>query len=217
MDARVNFALKQQIRVLQEKNAAFKNCLLQACSKQEFEIRLATMVEVDTIVAVVNGGYAEEQKVVKRPGISRTTAGAIINIINSTGTDMLCCCAYGTVIGTVTHQANCTEKGGKIIVSRDAVGSSSFGMLTVDHNFRRQGVGKQLMDGVKILAQALQSKSIQISVLSYSDEKQSLVNYYKARGFLVTNPCKQWPSFMLERLSEAGKAMHFIEMEMSLK
>jgi GNAT superfamily N-acetyltransferase len=109
------------------------------------------------------------------------------------------------------------EKGGKLIVSRDAVGSSSFGMLTVDHRFRRRGVGTLLMDGVKILAQAAQSKSIQMSVLSYSDEKQSLVNYYCGRGFSVTDPCKQWPTFMLERLSEAGKSMYFIEMAMPLK
>jgi hypothetical protein len=55
-----------------------------------------------------------------------------------------------------------------------------------------------------------------MTVLSYSDEKQSLVKYYQARGFSVTNPRKEWPQFMLERLSEAGKATYFIEMELIL-
>jgi ribosomal protein S18 acetylase RimI-like enzyme len=210
--------LQQRLEAMQRQNGLLKDILLQqACSNDSFTLRLATLDDVATVVEVVNGGYGEEQAVVKKPGISRTNADAIVTLINTPETDMLCCCLGGAVVGCVTHQANCTEKGGNIVVTRELVGCSSFGMLAVHPEFRRQGVGNLLLGGVQLLARARGSKSIQMSVLSYSDEQQSLVKYYTARGFSVTDTHKPWPAFMLDRLSEAGKAMFFIEMRMPLE
>lgn len=53
-----------------------------------------------------------------------------------------------------------------------------------------------------------------MSVLSYSNEKQGLVRYYTKRGYTVTNPHKEWPEWLVDKiLSEKGKETYFIEMQ----
>jgi ribosomal protein S18 acetylase RimI-like enzyme len=148
-------------------------------NQQLAKVRAATVADVTALNTLVNAAYRGE---ISRKGWTteadlldgtRIDEAALKDLINTVGTTVLCYEMDGNILACVELR----EEGNKLYL----------GMLSVNPELQRSGIGKILLKEAEVFAKAKCLTYIYMTVISIRTE---LIAWYQRHGFELTSERK---------------------------
>ena len=142
-------------------------------------IRNGTMQDYEQVNLLrkeVNDLHVQGQPDIFKPGFCKEMQEYLKEFIDSQDKQLIVCEKDGQICGYAMLEFICKPE----TAYRYALEYIEVGELGVSKNYQKQGIGKQLMQEVKNIAQQRKIKKIELNMWSFND---NALNFYEKLGF----------------------------------